>query len=101
MDYFYYGHFLEPEQPQDQELPVTERPEIQEAIRGALVRKGILRKYKVDIAEPVATDNPYVQRLDITIEVERATVPPPYNFMLWVDDFDLVFHVVRKSKPAH
>jgi hypothetical protein len=88
MDFFFYSHFLEPE-PQD--VPLTERPEIQDAIQRALAHKGVDSKYKLDISDPTPTSNPNVQRLNIRVSYHRGSVLPPQAFVIWVDDFELAF----------
>jgi hypothetical protein len=92
MDFFFYSHFLEPE-PQD--VPVTERPEIQDAIERALARKGVVSKYRLEFSGLTPTANPNVQRLNIRVTYQRGSVLPPHSFVIWVDDFELAFRFAK------
>jgi hypothetical protein len=92
MDDFFARFFFDEEPPE--ELPYRERPEIQDAIYRVLARKRHRGGYFVDFSEAIPTSNPHVKLLRITILFEKGSVSKPHDYVIWVDDFELVFRLV-------
>mgnify|MGYP005853406141 CR=1 FL=1 len=89
MDEFLSQFFAEPDYSPD--VPVGERPEIQDAIARVLLARGILSKYNLDVSAPYFSGMLGVDRVRIKVEV-RSELPlllAPVE--VWVDDFELRF----------
>jgi hypothetical protein len=99
MDDLFAHLFSGPELPSD--APISQRPEIQDAILRTLIRKGIFTRYDVSIATPVPTTNPHVQRLVITIAYKEGLVVSSHPSIVWVDDFELVFRFAKWSASTN
>jgi hypothetical protein len=93
MDDFSALFFSEPDYPQD--LPIEQRPEIQDAIARVLLRKGILKNYRVELSKPFSTNNPHIQCIHIRI-LCTSEVPLFFSpIRVWIDDFELRFTFLK------
>jgi hypothetical protein len=92
MDEFFKHLFSDEEPPEH--VPYSQRPEVLDAIDRVLACKKHHDGCFIDVSEPVSTSNPQVQRLDITIIFDKGRVAHPHQYVVWVDDFELVFRLV-------
>jgi hypothetical protein len=70
------------------------KPEIQNAVGRVIEKSGYAPMSALHMGACMPTDNPYVQRVYILMVYDHVRVPLPHEFMIWVDDYELVFTVV-------
>jgi hypothetical protein len=76
------------------DLPIFFRPEIQSAIDRVVSIYGKKARYQVNMDNPVPTDNPYIQRINVTIFYEKGYIEQPISRTIWIDDFVMEFTVI-------
>jgi hypothetical protein len=78
-----------------QDVPVSDRPEVQDAIARVLLSRCILSNYNVAISQPFFSGLPHIQRVTIKVFVRSELPSPLAPTVVWVDDFELAFKFIN------
>jgi hypothetical protein len=95
MDEFLSQFFSEPDYVAN--VPLRQRPEIQDAIARVLLSRGILTRYRVELSEPYSAGYMNVERVRITIRVKTKVNIFLVPVEVWVDDFELAFTFIKET----
>jgi hypothetical protein len=76
---------------------VSEWELIGATISSFLTQHHITKPYNVHICNAEPTENPAMTRLEIFIAAPSVLYNEPYTAVVWIDGFELVFHLWLKA----
>jgi hypothetical protein len=95
MDDFLSSFFADDEQ--SKTFSLAARPEIQDALRRVLRLRNPDTGFIVIMGQPSDTIYPQVQQLHMVIVCDYGSVPEQRDYVIWVDDFELMFTYIDVS----
>lgn len=69
-----------------EEFIVSELPQVKDAIS----RMSPIDCYQIALQLTESTDNPHIRELHVDMHYEDGKLPPPREFVAWVDGYDLI-----------